>query len=170
MQLKGKLIWSSAEAKLKTMRAAALTLSLAFSWGSSKAESLENSEGDTCTYVQQALSRQPRKGAQKSVRGFHAFLLLTAVPRQGSGKVRLHLPADGRGPKPGQRNGERPRSVDGLATGPDIGGWGARDVGGGGASPAPVGDVEGCRTRRPCRRRRLDAAPRRWQPAPTTRG
>jgi hypothetical protein len=82
MQSKGKLIWSSAEAKLKTMRAAALTLSLAFSWGSSKAESLENSEGGTCTYVQQALSRQPRKGAQKSVRGSHAFLLLTAVPRQ----------------------------------------------------------------------------------------
>jgi hypothetical protein len=65
MQWKGKLIWSLAEAKLKTMRADALTLSLVFSWGSSKAESLENFEGDTCTYVQQGLSRQPRKGHTK---------------------------------------------------------------------------------------------------------
>ena len=82
MQSKGKLIWSLAEAKLKTMRAAALTHSLAFSWGSLKAESLEDSEGDTCMYVYQALSHQPRKGAQKSVRGSHTFPLLTAVPKQ----------------------------------------------------------------------------------------
>jgi hypothetical protein len=65
MQSKGKLIRSLAEAKLKTMRAAALTLSLAFSQGSLETESLENSQGDTCMYVQQALSRQPRKGHKK---------------------------------------------------------------------------------------------------------
>jgi hypothetical protein len=47
MQSKGKLIRSLAEEKLKTMRAATLTLSLAFSWGSSETESLENSEGGT---------------------------------------------------------------------------------------------------------------------------
>jgi hypothetical protein len=65
MQSKGKLIRSLVEEKLKTMRAATLTLSLAFSWGSSETESLENSEGDTCMYVQQALSCQPRKGHKK---------------------------------------------------------------------------------------------------------
>jgi hypothetical protein len=65
MQSKGKLIWSSVEAKLKTIRAAFLTLSLAFSWGSSKAESLENSGRGTCAYVQQALSCQPRTGDKK---------------------------------------------------------------------------------------------------------
>ena len=67
MQLKGKLIRCLGEAKLKTMRAAALTLFLAFSWGSSETESLENSEGGTCLYVQQALSRQQRKEHKKVV-------------------------------------------------------------------------------------------------------